>query len=99
MSTNPRYRFFLPKQVLRRVFRGKVKDALKDAFAKGGIGFHGRLQHLSDPKAFHSFIRALYPHDWVVHCKRPFGGPEYVLRYLGRYTIEWPFPTIAWSPL
>ncbi len=86
VSANPRYRFFLPKQVLRRVFRGKVKEALKDAFAKGGIGFHGRLQHLSDPKAFHSFIRALYPHDWVVHCKRPFGGPEYVLRYLGRYT-------------
>jgi putative transposase len=24
--------------------------------------------------------------DWVVYAKRPFGGPEYVLRYLGRYT-------------
>lgn len=23
---------------------------------------------------------------WVVYCKRPFGGPEQVLRYLGRYT-------------
>ena len=28
----------------------------------------------------------LFRHDWVVHCKRPFGGPEHVLRYLGRYT-------------
>jgi len=24
--------------------------------------------------------------DWVVYAKRPFGGPEYVLQYLGRYT-------------
>ncbi len=86
VSANPRYRFFLPKKVLRQVFRGKVKDALKDAFAEGKINFYGKLQHLSDPKAFQSFIRELYRQDWVVHCKRPFGGPEYVLRYLGRYT-------------
>jgi hypothetical protein len=79
-------RFFLPKKVLRQVFRGKVKDALKNAFAEGKIGFHGKLQHLSDPKAFRAFIRELYRDQWVVHCKRPFGGPEYVLRYLGRYT-------------
>ncbi len=79
-------RFFLPKQVLRRVFRGKVKDALKDAFAKGKIGFYGKLQHLSDPKAFHAFVRELYRQNWVLHIKRPFGGPEHVLRYLGRYT-------------
>src|ERR1700682_2651090 len=24
--------------------------------------------------------------DWVVYSKRPFGGPEHVLQYLGRYT-------------
>ena len=24
--------------------------------------------------------------DWVVYLKRPSGGPEYVLQYLGRYT-------------
>ena len=40
----------------------------------------------SDPKEFHSFIRQLFRHEWVVHVKRPFGGPEYVLKYLGRYT-------------
>ena len=84
VSANPR--FFLPKWVLRKVFRGKVKDALKQAFAEGKIGFYGKLQHLSDPKVFRSFVRELYRDQWVVHCKPPFGGPEYVLRYLGRYT-------------
>jgi len=86
VRASPRYRFFLPKKVLRKVFRGKVRAALDEAFAKGEIGFYGKLQHLSVPKAFHSFVRELYRQDWVVHCKRPFGGPEYVVRYLGRYT-------------
>ena len=28
----------------------------------------------------------MFRKDWVVYAKRPFGGPEHVLRYLGRYT-------------
>jgi hypothetical protein len=28
----------------------------------------------------------LFRKDWVVYAKPPFGGPEYVLQYLGRYT-------------
>ena len=24
--------------------------------------------------------------DWIVYSKRPFGGPEHALRYLGAYT-------------
>jgi hypothetical protein len=83
---HPRHRYFLPQKVLGLVFRGKFRAALEDAFKKGKLGFHGRLQHLSDPKTFHSFVRQMFRHQWVVHCKRPFGGPEHVLRYLGRYT-------------
>lgn len=83
---HPRYHYLLPKEVLREVFRAKFRDALEDAFARGRIRFHGQLRHLSDPKVFHSFVRQLFRHKWIIHCKRPFGGPEYVLRYLGRYT-------------
>jgi len=86
VPADPRYRFFLPKWVLRKVFRGKVIDALEEAFAAGGIGFYGKQKHLADPKTFHAFIRDLHRNNWVVHCKRPFGGPEQVLKYLGRYT-------------
>ena len=28
----------------------------------------------------------LFRHDWVVYAKRPFGGPQHALRYLGAYT-------------
>jgi hypothetical protein len=37
-------------------------------------------------RAFASWLRVLFRHDWVVYSKPPFGGPEHVLRYLGAYT-------------
>jgi len=82
----PPHRFFLPVKVLGRVFRGKFNAALKVAHARHKLRFHGELQNLSDKKAFHSLLRQTFAHDWVVYCKRPFGGPEHVLAYLGRYT-------------
>jgi hypothetical protein len=41
---------------------------------------------LAQPRAFAAWLRVLFRHDWVVYSKRPFGGPEHVLRYLGAYT-------------
>jgi Putative transposase len=38
------------------------------------------------PKTFAAWLRPLFRKDWVVYSKPPFGGPEYVLQYLGRYT-------------
>ena len=81
-----RYAFFLPVKVLGRVFRGKFVAALKRAFCDGRLRFHGDLTPLAQPKTFSSWLRPLFRKDWVVYSKRPFGGPQHVLRYLGRYT-------------
>jgi hypothetical protein len=78
--------YFLPKKVLRKIFRGKFVDALKQAFQNGQLNFHGDLQLLAQPKIFAAWLRPLFHQHWVVYLKRPFGGPEYVLQYLGRYT-------------
>jgi Putative transposase/Transposase zinc-binding domain len=78
--------YFLPKEVLREVFRGKFVDALEQAFQNGQLRFEGDLKLLAQPKIFAAWLRPLYRQDWVVYLKRPFGGPEYVLHYLGRYT-------------
>jgi len=78
--------FFLPVQVLSRVFRGKFVQALKRTFSQGQLGFHGTLKLLAQPKIFSAWLRQLFRNDWVVYSKRPFGGPEHVLRYLGAYT-------------
>jgi Putative transposase/Transposase zinc-binding domain len=82
----PRFRFFLPIKVLSRVFRGKFVADLKQAFRDGLLNFPGSLTPLAQPKIFTSWLRSLFRKDWVVYAKRPFGGPEYVLQYLGRYT-------------
>jgi hypothetical protein len=81
-----RERFFLPIHVLRRVFRGKFVAGLRQAFQVGQLNFHGDLALLAQPKTFAAWLRPLFRKDWVVYSKPPFGGPEYVLQYLGRYT-------------
>src|SRR5579864_4190300 len=81
-----RPRFFLPIQVLRRVFRGKFVAGLKSAFQQQQLHLSGNLAFLAEPKIFASWLRPLFRKDWIVYSKPPFGGPEYVLHYLGRYT-------------
>jgi hypothetical protein len=79
-------RFFLPIRALRRVFRGKLVAGLKSAFQHGQLHLSGDLALLAQPKFFAVWLRPLFRKDWVVYSKPPFGGPEYVLQYLGRYT-------------
>lgn len=81
-----RRKFFLPVKVLSRLFRGKFLALLRDAFARGKLQFHGKLTPLRAPARFHAFLRPLQDAEWVVYAKPPFGGPEYVLKYLARYT-------------
>jgi len=81
-----RENYFLPKAVLRKVFRGKFVAALRQAFRDGELHFPEKLKLLDHPKIFAAWLRPLFRKDWVVYLKRPFGGPEYVLHYLGRYT-------------
>jgi hypothetical protein len=82
----PRYNFFLPVKAMAKSFRGKFLDALRAAFAAGQLHFPGHLKNLSTPRAFATLLRHCCRHKWVVYAKRPFGGPEHVLKYLGNYT-------------
>src|SRR6266567_138472 len=79
-------RFFLPLAVLRRVFRGKFVAGLKSAFEHRQLHLAGELAPLTHPKSFAAWLRPLFRKDWIVYSKPPFGGPDYVLHYLGRYT-------------
>jgi hypothetical protein len=78
--------FFLPVEVLSCSFRRRFLIRLRKAFRKGKLHFHGELELLAQPAAFESLCKKAGEVDWVVYAKRPFGGPEQVLKYLARYT-------------
>ncbi len=78
--------FLFPVHVLSKLFRGKFLAGLLAAHAAGDLRFVGTSAHLAEPAHFAAMRRLLYDRDWVVYAKQPFGGPEQVIRYLGRYT-------------
>ena len=78
--------FFLPVRVLSRLFRRLFLQKLAAAHRAGQLQFFGHHAALADPQAFGAYLAPLRNSEWVVYCKRPFGGPEEVLRYLARYT-------------
>jgi hypothetical protein len=78
--------FLLYVGVLSRLFRRLVLDKLTAAHRAGELQFFGKHIALTNTKAFAAYLAPLRNNKWVVYCKRPFGGPEEVLRYLARYT-------------
>jgi hypothetical protein len=74
---------FLSVRVLSRLYRRLFLERVR-AFNAGMLGFFGELAGLTEPAAFVAHLRPLRRLKWVVYAKRPFGGPQQVLDYLGR---------------
>ena len=71
--------------VLSRLFRRLVLEKLAVAHRAGELQFFGKHASLTNTRAFTAYLAPLRNKDWIVYAKRPFGGPEEVLRYLARY--------------
>ncbi len=80
------YEYLFPVLALSEVFKGKYCDKLENATTKGKLKLFGKTNKLKRQIEFKEFIRKLKEKEWVVFSKEPFGKPEDVLRYLGRYT-------------
>jgi hypothetical protein len=78
--------FFLPVRVLSALFRRLFLTQLRRAFDDNQLQFFNALASLREPPAFAGYLAPVADTDWVVYAKKPFGGPERVLQYLGRYT-------------
>lgn len=72
--------FLFPVHVIGSLFRGKFMAGLQDLLGKG------KLHDDVPDRPARRRRQRLYKTSWVVYAKRPFGGPEQVFRYLGRYT-------------
>lgn len=68
-------RYLFPIEPMKSVYRGKFIAGLRQLEKAKSI-----------PAQSTGFYNKLYRQDWVVFAKRPFGGPEQVMEYLGRYT-------------
>ena len=78
--------FFLPVSVLARLFRRLFLDYLQQAFNAGDLQFFSFLEPLRTRSTFLRHLAPIQKKDWVVYAKRPFAGPEEVLKYVARYT-------------
>lgn len=78
-ATKNDWRFLFPVKAMSVVYRGKFMQELKALIAEGLVNLVAGV----DIKAF---FNLLYSKDWVVYAKAPFGGPQAVIEYVGRYT-------------
>ena len=69
-----RTNFLFPVKALSQVFRGKFLALLKQSIDRGKIA------------STDNEVKASRQKNWIVYAKPPFGSPQTVLDYLGRYT-------------
>jgi len=80
-----RKNFLFRVEPLSIVFRAKFLDFLQKAFDQHKLIFPGKTAPLADRANFSLLLKRLKKKRWHVYVKKPFGSPEHLLDYLGRY--------------
>ena len=78
--------FFAPVKVLARYFRRRFLEETEKAVRAGTITCHGSIASLQRPGALQHRLDEARQTEWIVYAKKPFAGPEALIRYLSRYT-------------
>ena len=71
---------------LAKEFRKRYLNKLERAYDQEELCFRGKASAFADKQNFMALINTLRDKQWLTYSKQPFGGPEQVLEYLGRYT-------------
>ncbi len=79
-------KFLFPSRAMAKVVRARFIKMFKKAYFAGNIVIPDSRADLQHPAIFESFLNDLASDRWVNYAKRPFGSPEQVVKYIGRYT-------------
>jgi hypothetical protein len=73
------WRFLFPVKAMSIVYRAKFLQALQQMIDAGEVILPEKINGKQ-------LLNLLYRKEWIVYIKAPFGGPQAVIEYLGRYT-------------
>lgn len=79
--------FFLPKEAVASMFRGKYLCALKKLYEKGKLDL-SHTREFEDPSRFQAFIDHLFRKHWLPFVKETFNGRGNAIRYLAQYSFR-----------
>jgi hypothetical protein len=77
-----RTKYLFKVESLAKEFQKRYLNKLEKAYGQGKL----KASAYTDKKNFDRLINILWDKQWITYSKQPFGGPEQVLEYLGRYT-------------
>ena len=75
-------RFLFPVKAMQTVYKALYMKGLQAVIKDNAL----ILPPDFDQQNYKIWKENLYQKTWVIYAKRPFGGPESVIEYLGRYT-------------
>ena len=79
-------KFIFPVAAMSKVVRARFIKLLRQAYLQGKLTIPSNCEELDNVVMFDYFLNDLASDEWINYAKRPFGGPEQVVKYIGRYT-------------
>jgi len=84
--TPAREKYLFKVESLAKEFQKRYLRKLERVYKQEKLCFTGNTKEFGDKQSFIRLIKTLWDKQWITYSKKPFGGPEQVLEYLGRYT-------------
>lgn len=81
-----RKKFLFPAKAVSKRVRRDFANLLWKAYRQGKLVFPDEMAYLTEPSCFDRFLKKVAWENWLCYMKEPFGSPEIVVKYLGRYT-------------
>jgi len=78
--------YLFKTESLAKEFKKRYLKKLRKEFDQEKLRFSGDAAQFANKKCFEHLLVKARNKKWFTYSKAPFGGPEQVLEYLGRYT-------------